>query len=104
MEYGGGGIDDGCRCPKEAPGLFPLRVLYYASPPGHKNDGRYRIAGTKKTAELSGAEDRFWILVGEPYRLLYPLSISLITASVFICYSGTSKPMVFKDLIFQNSA
>ncbi|ARU29443.1 hypothetical protein CBR65_19480 [Cellvibrio sp. PSBB006] len=31
-----------------APGIFPFRVLYYASPPGHRNDGQRLIADTKK--------------------------------------------------------
>ncbi|EDX3937720.1 TPA: hypothetical protein G9E88_000192 [Salmonella enterica] len=44
------------RALKEAPGIFPLRVLYYASPPDLCTDVPY--CRHKKAAKLSGADDR----------------------------------------------
>lgn len=48
------------RAPKEAPGIFPLRVLYYASPPDLCLNAVMPNCRHKKAARLSGADDRFW--------------------------------------------
>lgn len=48
---------------KDAPGIFPLRVLYYASPPDLCTDVTMPNCRHKKAAKLSGADDRFEVLV-----------------------------------------
>lgn len=47
------------RAHKETPGIFPFRVLYYASPPDLCLDVVMPNRRHKKAAKLSGADDRF---------------------------------------------
>ncbi len=48
---------------KDAPGIFPFWVLYYASPPDLCTDVTMPNCRHKKAAKLSGAGDRFEVLV-----------------------------------------